>query len=96
MGYTLRLANNSSTTDVFNLSADGPWPVMLPPVIGPLAAGETQAFEVTVLVPPLPFGANATTMITAVSQTAPDVLDSEALVTEVNEARLYLPAVERP
>ena len=96
--YTHSLVNTGSDTDTFTLShvsSEG-WTVTYEPLVT-LAPGEETTVVVSVTVPLwIPGGTVDTTVITATSQTAPDVF---ATVTDTTTAqigwRLYLPFAAR-
>jgi YVTN family beta-propeller protein len=96
--YTVTLTNEGNYTDTFTLEVSGLWPADVSAEdTGPLAAGESMAFQIEVTVPiSATYGMSDTTTITGRSVYDPDVSASAQVVTSVAPPRnLYLPVVLR-
>jgi uncharacterized repeat protein (TIGR01451 family) len=92
VSYALKLTNNGSAADTFDLTVSGnAWTTTAPATVGPLAAGESE--EVTVQVE-IPLGAHSgdedTAMVTATSQADPTKSASTTLTTSVAEQAVVL------
>jgi carboxypeptidase T len=49
--YQLEVTNQGNTSDVFDISSNGVWTATTPSTIGPLDAGQSAAFDVSVHIP---------------------------------------------
>ncbi len=83
--YTFTIVNQGNYTDTFNLTANGAWTPTLPvSVIDPLAAGESLAFTLQVVVPAsAAYGDSDTADITARSTLDPGASSSAVVLTTV-------------
>ncbi len=95
--YTLTLTNTGSLTDTYGLYTGAPvWDTHSPHTIGPLGPGESQVFDLTVLIAQsAPDGIRDYVTLSAVSQADPTIRASASLVTTAVWRRIFLPVTVR-
>ncbi len=95
--YSLTVKNTGNVRDSFNLnSSNGSWPVDLPGEIGPLSAGQSAQFIVTVAIPEdAGDGEEQTAVITATSRTESSAAAGAALTTLARWPVIYMPVMRR-
>lgn len=95
--YTFTVVNQGNYTDTFNLEANGIWPPTISiSSTGPIAAGESFTFTVSVAIPSSTLDESTDTcLIIAHSTFDPAVYASAQAVTTVVEHKIYLPLIVR-
>jgi hypothetical protein len=94
--YTLALTNTANVSDTIDMSVSGnTWSTVAPPSLGPLLAGASATFSVTVAIPPTATGGQTdTAVVTLRSRGDPAKLADVALTTTAELRRVYLPSVQ--
>jgi hypothetical protein len=97
INYTLQLTNTGSLPDSYYLSiSDHAWATEFPTQLGPLAAGASMEFTVTVSVPPeVAGGAVDIAALTVVSAESGARVDESELTTVVHWKVVYLPLIRK-
>lgn len=95
VAYTLQVRCIGNVADTYDVAVSGnAWPAHAPATVGPLAAGEGQAMEVTVEIPgAAAYGASDTATINVTSQGDAAQSASATLTTIVRPAELFLPLI---
>jgi hypothetical protein len=95
--YTLMVTNTGNITDTFNVAVSGnTWTTNAPATVGPVAAGASATFQVTVTVPTGVTGADSdTATVTVTSQGDNSKTAQATLTTRRVLYRLFLPVVMR-
>jgi murein tripeptide amidase MpaA len=92
--HRLSVTNQGNGPDSFQVSVDSGWRFWAPSTVGPLAAGASTSFEVTVEVPTnATLWASYTAQVRVNSQAAPQQQDTALLVTTVESATAPPPTV---
>ncbi len=82
--YTLSVTNQGNVADSFQVSVDSAWRSWAPITMGPLAAGESRSFEVTVAVPEdAVLWTSNTAQVRVSSQADAQKIDTASLTTTV-------------
>lgn len=93
--YTLSATNQGNAPDSFQISVDSAWRSWAPAMVGPLAAGASSSFEVTVEVPvDAVLWTSNTAQVRVTSQGDPQKLDTASLVTTAMSTELPPPSLE--
>jgi subtilisin family serine protease len=94
--YTAALTNTATVSDTIDVSVSGnTWSTVAPPSLGPLLAGGSATFSVTVTVPPTATdGQTDTAVITLRSRGDPTKSADVVLTTTAERRRLYLALIQ--
>jgi uncharacterized protein YjlB len=95
--YTLRVTNTSNITDTFTVTVSGnAWTTSAPATVGPVAAGASATFQVTVTIPTGVTGADSDTATVTVTSRGDNSKTAQATLTTRRVLyRLFLPVVMR-
>ncbi|MGC9084415.1 MAG: DUF7507 domain-containing protein, partial [Anaerolineae bacterium] len=95
--YTLTVTNTGNITDTFDVALSGnAWPTGAPTTVGPIAAGASATFQVTVTIPTGVTGANTDTATVTVTSQGDNTKQAQATLTTSRVLyRLFLPLVTR-
>ncbi|RMF28429.1 MAG: hypothetical protein D6759_15845, partial [Chloroflexi bacterium] len=92
--YTLTVTNTGNYTDTFNVAVSGnAWSTRAPATVGPVAAGASTTFQVTVTVPAGTTEETDTARITLTSQGDATRVAESILTTRRVPFRLFLPLI---
>lgn len=95
--YPLVLTNTANVSDTIDVSVSGnTWSTVAPPSLGPLLAGASTTFSITVTVPPTATdGQTDTAVVTLRSRGDTTKAVEVVLTTTAGRNRVYLPIVQR-
>jgi subtilisin family serine protease len=95
--YTLMVTNTGNITDTFNVAVSGnAWTTNAPATVGPVAAGASATFQVTVTIPTGVTGADSDTATVTVTSRGDNSKTAQATLTTRRVLyRLFLPVVMR-